>query len=399
MTRENESDAQIQVPEGALAEMVTRAEYDVQIATARRYPRSIKQFINDATELVTLNEQVADDCIYALPRDGKTIEGPSARFAEIILHAWGHTRAGARVVNEDGRFITAQGVCHDLQSNTLIAYEVRRRITKSSGQKYNDDMVGVTGNAASSIALRNAITKVIPKALWEPIYQQARKVVMGNATTLANRRATALTHMQKFGATEEMVLRKLGVKGVEDITLDHLVTLRGFATALKEGDSTVEQLFAEDKPEAASKTDAIKQKLREQHQGQRMAPENDLALQDWIDDIASAPTVEGVDFKFEQGANHFRDKPDQFAQLLNARDQRKAALAQQAKPKTAETAVAEQNRQAAASTADTHATKVPNAAHVIPAQHTSPVAEINSNPPRGLFGKPVGSHKATEENV
>src|SRR5258708_5503124 len=96
--------------DGSLAELVTRAEYDVQIATAKRYPRSIKQFIDNAMEMVTLSEQIADDCIYALPRDGKTIEGPSARFAEMILHAWGHTRAGARIVNEDSRFVTAQGV-------------------------------------------------------------------------------------------------------------------------------------------------------------------------------------------------------------------------------------------------------------------------------------------------
>ena len=173
MPHPDNSEVQVQNVDTALAELVTRAEYDVQIATARKYPRSIKDFINRATEMVTLNESVADDCIYALPRDGKTIEGPSARFAELILHAWGHTRAGARIVNEDSRFITAQGVCHDLQSNTLIAYEVRRRITKSNGNKYSDDMVGVTGNAASSIALRNAITKVIPKALWSPIYEEA----------------------------------------------------------------------------------------------------------------------------------------------------------------------------------------------------------------------------------
>jgi hypothetical protein len=245
-----------------IAELITRAEYDVQIATARKYPRSIKEFINRATEMVTLNESVADDCIYALPRDGKTIEGPSARFAELILHAWGHTRAGARIVNEDSRFITAQGVCHDLQSNTLIAYEVRRRITKSNGNKYSDDMVGVTGNAASSIALRNAITKVIPKALWSPIYEEARKVVVGDATTLANRRAKALEHLQKFGATADMVFKKLNVKGVEEVTLDHLVVLRGIATALKEGDMTVDEVFAEEKPAPVNKTDAIKEKLK-----------------------------------------------------------------------------------------------------------------------------------------
>jgi hypothetical protein len=239
--------------ENSVVELVTKAEYDIQIATAKKYPRSVRQFIQNATELVTLNEATSEDCIYALPRAGKTIEGPSARFAEIILHAWGHTRAGARIVNEDGRFITAQGVCHDLQSNTLITYEIRRRITNKSGKRFDDDMIGVTGNAAASIALRNAITKVIPKALWEPVYQEARKVVMGDSKTLANRRASALVHLQKFGVTEEMVLKKLEIKGIEDITLDHLVTLRGIATALKEGEHTMEKIFLDEASSSPSK--------------------------------------------------------------------------------------------------------------------------------------------------
>lgn len=258
-----EIETEVEIDNGGIAGLVTKAEYDVQIATAKKYPRSVKRFLDDATAMVTLNEDVADDCIYALPRGGKTIEGPSARFAEIVLHSWGHCRAGTRIVNEDSRFITAQGVCHDLQNNTLIAYEVRRRITDKYGKKYNDDMIGVTANAASSIALRNAVLKVVPKALWSPLYEQARKVVVGDVKTLANRRATALGHLQKFGATQEMVLKKLEVKGVEDITLDHLVLLRGIATALKDGDSTVESMFAEEATQPATKTEALKEKLKQ----------------------------------------------------------------------------------------------------------------------------------------
>lgn len=246
-----------------LAELVTRAEYDIQIATAQKYPRSVKQFLNNAREMVTLNESVASGCIYALPRDGKNIEGPSARFAEIMLHAWGHCRAGARIVHEDGRFITAQGVCHDLQRNTLIAFEVRRRITGKSGARYSDDMIGVTGNAASSIALRNAILKVIPKAFWEPLYIEARKVVAGDSTTMANRRANALVELQKFGATKEMIMAKLGVKGVEDITVDHLVTLGGLMNAMRDGEVTVEEAFRAADEKAEQKGAAqIKEKLK-----------------------------------------------------------------------------------------------------------------------------------------
>lgn len=110
--------------------------------------------------------------------------------------------------------------------------------------------------------INSALSGRALSGLWSPIYEEARKVVVGDASTLANRRAKALEHLQKFGATAEMVFKKLGVKGVEEITLDHLVMLRGIATALKEGDTTVDEVFADEKPAPATKTDAVKDKLR-----------------------------------------------------------------------------------------------------------------------------------------
>ena len=155
---------EIALPESSMASLIASAEIDQQIATAHKYPRSLALFRKEALAMVTLTEVVAQECIYALPRDGKVIQGPSARFAEIMLHAWGNARAGARTVHEDDTFITAQGVCHDLQRNVAITFEVRRRITDKKGRRYSADMIGVTANAASSIALRS-ITASIRAAL------------------------------------------------------------------------------------------------------------------------------------------------------------------------------------------------------------------------------------------
>ena len=84
--------------DGSTAALISRSEIDMQVATAHKFPRSIKRFRQEALQMVTLNESVAESCIYALPRSGKTIEGPSARFAEVIASAWGNCRAGARAV-------------------------------------------------------------------------------------------------------------------------------------------------------------------------------------------------------------------------------------------------------------------------------------------------------------
>lgn len=255
---------ELPVVDATAVQAVSKAELDQMCDIARRYPRSLTKFQRDCRSMATLNEKVAAECMYALPRDGKSIEGPSARLAEIVVNAWGNCLAAARTVDEGREFITAQGVFQDLERNTKIVYEVRRRITGKGGKRFGADMIGVTANAACSIALRNAVFKGVPKALWADIYGEVRKVIAGDSKTLVNRRADALAHLQKLGATKDMVLAALGVKGVEDIGLEEIVVLGGWANAIKEGETTVEAAFAPKEPESSgpSRIDQAKDALR-----------------------------------------------------------------------------------------------------------------------------------------
>lgn len=224
-------------------EALTRGEIDAQIATAKRFPRSLKSFRDRAIEMATLDQETAESCMYALPRDGKTIEGPSARLAEILASAYGNMRIEGRPIDDDGKFITARGTAFDIQNNVLIAFETKRRVTTKNGKRFSDDMVGVTSNAATSIAIRNAVLKVVPKAFWGPVYEACRQVAVGDASTLVKRRDAMLVYFLKLGVTNTKVFQLLGVAGVEDITLEHLATLKGLATAIKEGDTTVDEAF------------------------------------------------------------------------------------------------------------------------------------------------------------
>jgi hypothetical protein len=242
-----EAEVEVLAPQAAEPEtlaLLNKSEIDQQITTAKKFPRKTGVFTQLATELATQDAETADECIYALPRDGKTIEGPSARFAEIIAYAWGNCRAGARVIAEDAEFVTAQGSFFDMQQNVHIGYEVRRRITDKKGRRYSSDMIGTTANAACSIALRNAVLKGVPKAIWRKIYMRCRQTVAGDFKTLVARRAEAMKQFQLRGVQPDKVFALLEVKGMDDITLDHLVTLKGVLTAILEGDTTVEQVFA-----------------------------------------------------------------------------------------------------------------------------------------------------------
>jgi len=227
---------------------LTRAEIDIQIATAHRFPRSLSKFKQKALEMATLDQETAESCFYCLPRGGKQIQGPSARLAEIVASAWGNIRAGARVIANDGKTITSQAICHDLETNTAITIEVKRRITDKAGKTFTEDMQVVAGNAACSIALRNGLFKTIPFAYVRSIYEEAKRTAIGDATTLVQRRTHALQHFAKMGIAEARVLSVLGKAKLEDVGLEDLETLTGIKTAIKEGDVTLDEAFPEVAP-------------------------------------------------------------------------------------------------------------------------------------------------------
>jgi hypothetical protein len=231
------------IPQTAM-DAFTRAEIDMQISTAKRFPRSVANVLRDATEMATIDIDTAESCIYHLPRAGDTIPGPSIRLAEIVGCAWGNLRYGARIIGEQGDFIVAQGVCHDLEKNTAATVEVQRRIVNKYGKKFNIDMIGVTGMAACSVALRNAILRVIPRAYVNKIYNSARTVAVGDAQTLSDRRSKVVSYFtQTLGVTMDRFLARLGRTGVEEINLADLEMLTGIKTAIKQGDAKIDEAF------------------------------------------------------------------------------------------------------------------------------------------------------------
>jgi hypothetical protein len=108
-------------------------------------------------------------------------------------------------------------------------------------------MVAVTGNAACSIALRNAAYRVIPLALITPVYDAAKKLAVGDVKSLVQRRADCLNHFAKLGISKERVCAAVECRAVEDIGLEHLETLIGYATALKDGEVKIDDVFPEPK--------------------------------------------------------------------------------------------------------------------------------------------------------
>lgn len=230
--------------------LLSKAEIDSKIATAKAFPRSVAKCLEKAMSMVMLSEDIAASCSYSLPRAGGKLEGKSIRLAEIIASNYQNIQYGSRVIANDGKNITSQGICVDLENNVTSTVEISRKITDKNGKTFTQDMQTVTGNAASAIARRNAIFSVIPSALTDEIYEKSKEVARGSAETLATRRNKALAYFTGLGVAEKQLLDLLEIQKVGDIDLDKLSILTGMKAAIKNGEATIQSIF-----EAAPKTD------------------------------------------------------------------------------------------------------------------------------------------------
>lgn len=238
----------IEVKQADMLQAINRAEVDVQIATAKQYPRDINAVLNKIATYATMDRETAEDCFYQLKRkDAKgndsLIEGLSVRMAEIIAGSWGNIRVQTRIIGNDGRMITAQAICHDLETNFAVSKEVKRSILTKNGYPFSQDMQVVTGNAAASIAFRNAVLTVIPKAVTKRIINDVKKVALGQDIDLEKRRKAIIDYFGNLGVTEQQLFDYLNITKIEEIDKEKVFELRATANAIKEGTTTVQETF------------------------------------------------------------------------------------------------------------------------------------------------------------
>lgn len=264
----------IEVKQADMLQAINRAEVDIQVATAKQYPRDLNATLNKIATYATMDRETAEDCFYVLRRKGangqdSVIEGLSVRMAEIIAGAWGNLRVQTRIIGNDGRMITAQAVCHDLETNFAVSKEVKRRITDKNGKTYSEDMQVVTGNAAASIAFRNAVLAVIPKAVTKKVINEVKLVALGQSIDVETARQNCIANYAKRGVTEKMLCDYLGIRSVAEIDKERLFELKATLTAINEGTTTVQETFI--KPAAEAKQEVAARKKAETAQDRAAA--------------------------------------------------------------------------------------------------------------------------------
>lgn len=242
----------------AIINQMASAECDVQIRSAHAFPRSLHKVKQEVNTLVTESQAVAESCFYTMPRGGKPIIGPSVRFAEILASCWGNLRYGSMPLENGNGYVTSRGFCWDIQKNVAVSFDVKRRAVDRNGKPYNADMMLVTSNAASSIAMRNAILRVIPPAIWMPQYDLARQCAVGDVKTIAETRFRAIEAITKLGVPTDRIFAAVDAKGEADIDSERVLMLRTLYRSVKDGEMHVDTAFPDPKADPPqSNRDAI----------------------------------------------------------------------------------------------------------------------------------------------
>ena len=283
----------IQVQQADMLQALNRSEVDQQVATAKQYPRHLPTVLNQIQTYATMDEETASECFYALYRknaDGsdQIIDGLSVRMAEIIAGAWGNLRIATRIIGNDGKTITAQAVCHDLETNVAISTEVKRSILTKKGYTFSQDMQVVTGNAAAAIAFRNAVLKVIPKAVTKKVIEEVKLVAQGKAMDMEKQRQTLVLYFGKLNVTEQMILDMFEIKTRDEIDKEKVLILKGLYNAIKEGTTSVQEAFV--KPVEERRLAAEAKKKSEETKGKAAAA---IKKQTQAEAIANVDTETG----------------------------------------------------------------------------------------------------------
>lgn len=243
---------EVMAPSAAMA--MERAAVDNQVATAKAYPRSMAQFRKKALDMVSLDPETADSCNYVRPvgkkKDEKTgewkmeyAEGPSIRAAEIVAAAYTNLRFKSVVVEQTERYVRVEGQAWDMENNVAASVQRVETTVKKDGTPYTESHRNVVALAALAKVQRDAIFKVVPRALFKPVMEHAKEVAKKHVPALSERLKRVQAWVSTLKVDEKRVFAALNVQGWADMGEEHLSTITGLRTSMKEENIPVDEVF------------------------------------------------------------------------------------------------------------------------------------------------------------
>lgn len=219
-----------------------------QVLMAKKFPRD-EYMATERIKRACQRKALAESAIYAYPRGGKNVEGPSIRLAEAIAKNWGNLECGVTELEKTEGQSTMMAFAWDLETNTRISktFTVEHtRDTKAKGKvKLTDDrdIYELTANFGAR-RLRACILGLIPGDVVEEAVNECKNTLVNDkGESMQSRLEKMLDAFKKeFKVTKDQIEKYVGMQ-VGAFGNSEIFELIGVYKAIKDGNATIETYF------------------------------------------------------------------------------------------------------------------------------------------------------------
>lgn len=261
------------------------AEVQAAVMMAKKYPRDRFTAVNRILEDCA-RKTLAASAVYAYPRGGNTVSGPSIRLAEAVARHWGNLDCGIRELSRDDDKSTCEAFAWDLETNTRFTriFEVPHvRYTKQGTYKLTDPR-DIYENVANNGArrLRACILEAIPGDVTEKAVEQCKKTITTKSgEPRIDRIQGIIVSLSKMGITKEHVEKRIK-HGIDTMNEEEIFDLITIFNSIHDGQSKRGDFFDILDTEPTEKTTALKEKLTG-NKAKKMSAEEEKKLNSELD--------------------------------------------------------------------------------------------------------------------
>lgn len=221
------------------------AEVQASFVIAKKFPRN--EFGALAKIMDTCKRPfLAEKALYAYPKGGTLVTGPSIRLAEAIAQAWTNIDYGFNEISQQAGISVIECYAVDKENNSCkrITFQVpHTRDTKQGKKKITDarEIYEICANQASR-RIRNCILALVPGDVQEAAVDQIKKTLEGGITSVQDAIKKMVLAFDELGVKAEHIEKRLGHK-LDATIASEIVTLKGIYRSIRDGFASREQFF------------------------------------------------------------------------------------------------------------------------------------------------------------
>ncbi len=237
------------------------AEAQGKLVIAKRFPRDQALAYQRVMEACS-RTGLAEEAMYAFPRAGQTVTGPSIRLAEELARCWGNIDYGIRELSRKPGESEMEAYAWDLETNTVTSqkFTVKHvRDTRSGRQDLTDerDIYEIGANMGAR-RLRARLLAILPPDLVESAVSRCRATLQGNVEVpLADRVRAVVDAFAGLGVSAQLLERYLR-KPLAEVLPEELADLRAVYKSIKDGTAKAAEFFSQPEPAADATTEQDK---------------------------------------------------------------------------------------------------------------------------------------------